>query len=136
MPELTDHIYCSSRSDVVACAAVVLCDHNYTFPADHATAPPHSHLPSDESNSDVEILEPNTDSHGAPDPELEDLKNMSFTTAPDIQTTTPAAAWVLTTLLLLSMMQKTYTGNVIGEVAAHLTQGRVVQEIKILVDFF
>jgi hypothetical protein len=126
MSELTDHIYSSSRSDV-AYAAVVLCDHNYTFPADHASVPPRSHLPSGESNSDVEILEPNADSHGVPNLELKDLKNMSSTTAPNIQSTTPAAAWVLTTLLL----QETCAGNVIGEVTAHIIQGSVVQELKI-----
>jgi hypothetical protein len=126
MSELTDHIYSSSRSDV-AYAAVVLCDHNYTFPADHASVPPCSHLPSGESNSDVEILEPNADSHGAPNLELKDLKNMSSTTAPNIQSTTPVAAWVLTTLWL----QETCAGNVIGEVTAHIIQGSVVQELKI-----
>jgi hypothetical protein len=130
MSELTDHIYSSSRSDV-AYAAVVLCDHNYTFPANHASVPPRSHLPSGESNSDFEILEPNADSHGAPNLELKNLKNMSSTTAPNIQSTTPAAAWVLTTLLLLSMMQETCAGNVIGEVTAHIIQVSVVQEFKI-----
>jgi hypothetical protein len=54
----------------------------------------------------------------AGDPEVEDLRNVKC--APTNQCYLPAAAWVLTTLFLLSVLKRTTTDNVICEVAGLL----------------
>jgi len=58
------------------------------------------------------------DEDPAGDPEVEDLRNVKC--APRNQYYLPAAAWVLTTLFLLSVLKRTTTDNVICEVAGLL----------------
>jgi len=99
--------------DSIGACDEVIHEHNYSFRADDSrngatcTAPPSSH----QSIEDA-----------AGDPELENLANIC-TGVPSVPSTTPAAAWVLTTVLLLSVLQRSYSTNIIGEVAAHLAQG-------------
>jgi hypothetical protein len=89
----------------------VFYDHNYSLAADYSSAPttPTVHPPFDQSTEDA-----------AGDPEVENLEYTGGVLS--VRSTTPAAAWILTTLLLLSVLQRTHSANIIGEIAADLAQ--------------
>jgi hypothetical protein len=111
--------------DGVAEGALVWNDHNYSLQGESSTAPASTTPPSDQNMTVQDSVTPDPSvCDGEPDPELEQLQYTS-SKAPTIQPSTPAAAWILTTMLLLSMLHKTYCANVIGEVAAQLAQRNV-----------
>ncbi len=77
-------------------------------------------------NGNSRALSPHAVPLGAADPQLEQLQDRSAN-EDNLSSGTPAAAWVLATLFLISMMRTTYSDNVISEVSSLLAQADVRQ---------
>ncbi len=115
-------MYSSTGMEEVGGGDVIWDEHNHSARASLSASTPPSALDHDQATT-ADDVQPDV----SPDPELEDLPYTS-SAVPKTQSTTPAAAWVLTTLLLLSVLQKTYSASIIGEIAAHVVQEQYIKK--------
>lgn len=98
----TDHSNSSSSAPQVPAGAAVLLDHTYSVEQDVQSV--------DNAGGQENCIEPVMESTGDPEIEVFQYRKSPFCS---VSTRTPAAAWVLTTLFLLCVMQKNSQENVI-----------------------